>query len=182
MSATFLRSDYRTFRTPCFHNYSSTSILAYYGETIRVSTYGRPRRISKTWWNYLDLATASLPALWAESHLTCRRVVGELLCLVPIRSGLNYVSKEVSRTPAGACPGGIENYHMRIRPNVTTSCGDVFDVTTAVNSDWPGCATTTTSTTDCPLTVRGVPMHHYSRTHQCSTSGTWWDSRRNKAI
>lgn len=113
----------------------------------------------------------------AERQRIYRRVAGVLLRLVPIRPGLSYDPKELSRTSRSPTQddyaklkhskrylNGTENYRMPIRPNMTSNCEGVFGVTTFVDSGLAGCTTTRESTTGCTTTVRGVPTHHSSRT------------------
>lgn len=112
-----------------------------------------------------------------ESHRISRRVVGKLLWIVPRRPDWSCVAKELHRTRQPPTQEdyarlghsirylkGMENYRMSIGPTATTNCVDIFDDTTFVDSDWAGCAPTKNSTTGCTIPVRGVHMHHYSRT------------------
>lgn len=92
----------------------------------------------------------------AASQRNNRRVVGKLLWLSPLRPGLSYVSKGLSRTlhsrrrrvtmPSWSMPSctGREHHRMSIHSNVDTTYEDNFDVAT--------------------ITLRGIALHHDSRT------------------
>lgn len=132
------------------------ALAKHYSGAIRASTYRRPH-------------------VNTESHRIYRRVAEHLLWLVPIRPDLSYAAKELSRTLQPPVQDdyakmkiryleGTENYRMSIRPNATTTCADIFDITTFADSGWTGCSTTRKSTTGCRITVRCIPIHCGSRT------------------
>lgn len=49
------------------------------------------------------------------------------------------------------------------RPETTTTTYAIFGVTTYIDSDWAGCATTSKFTIVCTMPMAGVAIHHYSR-------------------
>lgn len=113
----------------------------------------------------------------AADRKTSRRVVGKLLWVVPLRPDLSYVAKELSRTLSSPTEDDFamlkhiirylkrtKDHRISIVPKNIADTDVTFDVTTSVYSDGPGCTTTRTSTTGRTITVRGVAVHHYSRT------------------
>lgn len=97
---------------------------------------------------------------------------------MPIRPEQNYMSKYLSRalqsptndggdaklTHATRYLKGTEDYRLSIRLVATTTAGATFHVTTYVDFDVAGRATTRKSTLGCTITVAVVVFLHYSQT------------------
>lgn len=117
----------------------------------------------------------------AANYRTYRRVVGELLWLVPIRRDLSYVAKELSRSLSSPTDDdfaklkhtirylkGTEDYRMSIAPKDIADTDVAFDATTFFDSDGVGCATTYEGS-QC-ITTRGrTPRSPYLLAKQSST-------------
>lgn len=102
----------------------------------------------------------------------------KLCWLEHIRPDLSYVAKELGRTlsspadddvvanlkHASRCLESTRAYRMSIVPKDTAGSDDSIVVTTFAETGWAGWTTTRNSTTGCTITVRGVAVHHYSRT------------------
>jgi len=122
-------------------------------------------------------STGDVSELSPDMRIHYMRGTGKLMWLVPIRSEINYATKELSRnlqTPTDEDMSklkhvikylkGTIHYVYEIAPKVVTNMHAPLDIRAYVDSDWAGCRTTRKSTSGGVVQLLGCTVHHYART------------------